>query len=207
MYDGPTLASIPADAHWVFRSTERAVLCLNEVPVAIHVHGSIKKANVFAVGHGVEPSVEIWMWSVEEAKIAAQLFGTSAEGACNGFRSRTATQASGLQKPSQLRCSTSLPGLPPTRTKRCADQVPLLMRADGSQQRRGYFFHVYDGTNPAGPSTLPTIHPGTVNEGDFVRLTTHLVLVANVQRQPKYVLHLEELTVLALQPDDVARVL
>lgn len=74
-------------------------------------------------------------------------------------------------------------------------------------QKRGRFWQVYDGTNAAGPSTLPTIHPGSINAGDFVRVTCNLVLVAKVLSAPKYALHLEGLTILALQPDDVASVL
>lgn len=54
---------------------------------------------------------------------------------------------------------------------------------------------------------LPLIHPGTVNVGDFVRATCYLVLHAKVTGPPLYALHLEELTILALQPDDFERVL
>lgn len=80
MYDGPTLASIPSDTHWGFRSPDLGVLLSKDTAVSIHVHGSVKAVKVFDLGGGVAPTMELWMWSKEDAKVAVKLFGPSASG-------------------------------------------------------------------------------------------------------------------------------
>ncbi|KAL1942583.1 hypothetical protein VTO73DRAFT_6185 [Trametes versicolor] len=155
MYDGPTLATIPNETRWVFRSADLAVLYEGDKPVPISINGAVKKSSIFY------------------AEQAQKLFGPS----------------------SAVSVTTQMLYEPDTPTQ------------SEDEQKRGRFWQVYDGTNAAGPSTLPTIHPGSINAGDFVRVTCNLVLVAKVFSAPKYALHLEGLTILALQPDDVASVL
>lgn len=50
---------------------------------------------------------------------------------------------------------------------------------------------------------MPLIHPGAVGEGDLVKAECHLVMEAGTHSPPRYLLHLESLTVLALCPDKV----
>lgn len=83
MYDGPTLATLPTDNRWVFRTAELAVLSTNDSPVRIHIHGAVKNANIFQLRDGGLPSVELWMWSERDSEAAARLFSSSAEGECH----------------------------------------------------------------------------------------------------------------------------
>lgn len=80
-------------------------------------------------------------------------------------------------------------------------ELSVTSLADCSRQARGRFHKVFDGTNLAVDPSLPTIHPGSVREGDVVRATCHLVLHASALAAPQYGLHLEDLTVVALKPD------
>lgn len=118
MYDGPTLAKLPTDNRWVFRTADLAVLGTNDSPTRIHIHGAVKKANIFEVGEGGVPSVDLWMWSVRDSEVAMKLFGPSAAGECRVRVSSTHSENNGAQRMYLPRCCSSQSVLLRTQMKR-----------------------------------------------------------------------------------------
>lgn len=80
MYDGPTLATIPNETRWVFRSADLAVLYEGDKPVPISINGAVKKSSIFCKDLEDVPTLELWLWSCADAEQAQKLFGPSSAG-------------------------------------------------------------------------------------------------------------------------------
>lgn len=80
MNEEVTLASLPSTASWEFITKELAVLSEENKPVAIVVHGAVKDANLFKRRGELLPTIELTLWSANDAERASQMFTSSLPG-------------------------------------------------------------------------------------------------------------------------------